>query len=178
MKKLLIVVDFQNDFVTGSLGFPTAEQLEKPICQKIAAYLSAGCDVIYTMDTHTPDYLHTAEGKALPVVHCVKGTPGWKLYGRAAGLLQNCRKFEKPCFGCADLIPFLQDGQYSSVELCGLVSNICVLANAVLTKAALPEADVLVDSACTGAADQTQNEEALRCMESMQIQVMRHADEH
>ncbi|ARP50148.1 MULTISPECIES: cysteine hydrolase family protein [Caproicibacterium] len=178
MKRLFIVVDFQNDFVTGTLGFPGAEQLEAPICQKIEAYRTAGQDVIYTMDTHTDSYLQTAEGYALPIVHCVKGTPGWELYGRTAKLLQGCRRFEKPCFGCADLIPFLQEKQYDEVELGGLVSNICVLSNAVLAKAALPEATVFVDASCTAAADARQNVEALHCMEGMQIHIVGDSYEH
>lgn len=173
MKKLLIVVDYQHDFVAGSLGFPGARLLEEPICQKIQTYKAAGNDIVYTMDTHTENYLQTAEGRALPIVHCVKGTPGWALYGKTAALLADCRKFEKPCFGCAALLPFLQEQQYAAVELCGLVSNICVLSNAVLAKTALPEAMVLVDAACTACADKAQNEEALRCMERIQIQVTR-----
>lgn len=173
MKKLLIVVDYQNDFVTGSLGFPEARLLETPICQKINAYKAAGNAVVYTMDTHTKNYLNTAEGRVLPIVHCVKDTPGWALYGKTAALLADCRVFEKPCFGCAALIPFLQEQRYNSIELCGLVSNICVLSNAVLAKAALPEAVVLVDASCTACADKQQNEEALHCMEGIQIQVIR-----
>ena len=178
MKKLFIVVDYQNDFVTGSLGFPEARLLEEPICRKIRTYQSSDDDVVYTLDTHDNNYLQTTEGRALPIVHCVKNTNGWKLYGKTAELLKDCRRFEKPCFGCLDLVPFLQNHQYGSVELCGLASNICVLSNAVIVKAALPEAAVSVDAECTSCTDSQQNEEALRCMEGLQIRVERKKHEH
>ncbi|WP_455766663.1 cysteine hydrolase family protein [Anaerotruncus colihominis] len=85
MKELLVVVDYQNDFVSGSLGFEKAASLEDTICHKIEAYRSRGADVVFTFDTHDADYLDTQEGKCLPVVHCVRGTPGWQLCGRVAG---------------------------------------------------------------------------------------------
>ena len=84
MKRLLMVVDYQNDFVDGALGFPGAEKLEKPIADKIAAYREAGDEVAFTFDTHRRDYLDTQEGKNLPVAHCVEGTPGHDLYGQVA----------------------------------------------------------------------------------------------
>ena len=84
MSKLLVVVDYQNDFVNGSLGFPGAEALEEPICRKIEEYKARGDDVAFTFDTHGEDYLETQEGKNLPVTHCVRGMPGWELYGRVA----------------------------------------------------------------------------------------------
>ena len=99
MKRLLIVVDYQKDFVDGALGFPGAEALDGPIAEKIAAYRAAGDDVAFTLDTHGPGYAGTQEGKKLPVPHCIKGEPGWRLYGRTAGLLQSGDPvFEKPAF--------------------------------------------------------------------------------
>lgn len=173
MKQLLIVIDNQVDFVTGSLGFPDAVQIQDAICRKIEAYRTAGDEVIYTLDTHGPDYLTTAEGRALPVVHCVRDTPGWQLYGQSAQLLKDARHFEKSAFGCAALLPYLQAGQYDRVELCGLVSNICVLSNAVLAKAALPEAEIVVDAACTACANPEQNREALEVLTNLQVKVLR-----
>ncbi len=173
MKALLIVVDYQVDFVTGSLGFPEAVKLEEPICRKIEAARAAGADVIYTMDTHTEQYLQTAEGRALPIPHCIKGTPGWALYGKTADLLKDAPCFEKPAFGCAELLPFLRERQYDRVELCGLVSNLCVLTNTILAKTALPEAEIVVDAACTASADPKQNAEALDLLEALQVRVIR-----
>lgn len=173
MKQLLIVIDYQVDFVTGSLGFPQAGSIEPAICRKIQEYRAAGGEVIYTLDTHGGDYLETAEGRALPIPHCARGTPGWKLYGQVAKLLDGARCFEKTAFGCAGLIPYLQAGRYDRVELCGLVSNLCVLSNAVLAKAALPEAEVVVDAACTTCADPKQNEQALDVLARLQVRVLR-----
>ena len=91
MKKLLVVVDYQNDFVSGSLGFPKAAQLEEAIIKKIEDYRAAGDDVVFTLDTHGPDYLSTQEGKNLPVEHCIKGTDGWQLYGKVAALAKTAQ---------------------------------------------------------------------------------------
>ena len=100
MKRLLMVVDYQNDFVDGALGFPGAEKLEKPIADKIAAYREAGDEVAFTFDTHRRDYLDTQEGKNLPVAHCVEGTPGHDLYGQVADCLRDSDTvFCKPAFG-------------------------------------------------------------------------------
>lgn len=172
MSKLLVVVDYQNDFVNGSLGFPGAEALEEPICRKIEEYKARGDDVAFTFDTHGEDYLETQEGKNLPVTHCVWGMPGWELYGRVADYcdaLTPC--FHKPAFGSMALAYYAKTQGYEEVELCGLVSNICVISNAVLVKAALPEARVSVDARCTACADPAMNEKALDVMEGLQVAV-------
>lgn len=173
MKKLLIVVDYQNDFVSGSLGFEKAVSLERRIAEKISFYQKNGGEVIFTLDTHTSDYLHTQEGQNLPVVHCVKGTAGWKLYGKIAELRRDgdaC--FEKPAFGSAELFDYLKNKQYESVELVGVVTNICVVANAVLAKTALPETPVMVDAACVASNDEKLNKAALDVMASLQIRIL------
>ena len=172
MKRLLIVVDYQKDFVDGALGFPGAEALDEPIAEKITAYRAAGDDVAFTLDTHGPGYAGTQEGKKLPVPHCIKGEPGWRLYGRTAGLLQSGDPvFEKPAFPSLDLGEWLSGRDYGAVELCGLVSNICVISNAVLAKAACPEVPVIVDAACTASFDDSLNEKALDVLEGLQVQV-------
>ena len=174
MKKLLVVVDYQNDFVNGSLGFPGAEALEETICEKIRAYQKAGNDVVCTLDTHGEDYSETQEGHKLPIPHCLRGTQGWELYGKTAELLKDCRKFEKPVFGSAGLFEFLRQTPYSSIELCGLVSNICVISNAVLARTAQPEAEIVVDAACTASNDPALNEAVLRVLEGLQVTVLHH----
>ncbi|HIS79426.1 cysteine hydrolase family protein [Anaeromassilibacillus sp. An200] len=174
MKKLLVVVDYQNDFVNGSLGFPGAEALEETICEKIRAYQKAGNDVVCTLDTHGEDYSETQEGHKLPIPHCLRGTQGWELYGKTAELLKDCRKFEKPVFGSAGLFEFLRETPYSSIELCGLVSNICVISNAVLARTAQPEAEIVVDAACTASNDPALNEAVLRVLEGLQVTVLHH----
>lgn len=182
MKKLLIVVDFQVDFVDGALGFEGAERLEEPIVAKIEAYRQRGDSIFFLFDTHHKDYLDTYEGKNLPVAHCVEGTPGHELYGKVA----DCRipsdpVFLKPTFGSAELFERLIQLQrtaeslgtqpFESIELVGLVSNICVLTNAVIARTACPNTPIIVDAACTDSSDTKLNEETLDVLEGLQITV-------
>lgn len=173
MKQALIVVDYQNDFVDGALGFPKAKELEEPICQKIEQARKEGAEVIFTFDTHGEDYLSTQEGRKLPVPHCMKNSEGWQLYGRVAALKEEGdRCFDKPCFGSWELGEYARQRQFDKIELCGVVSNICVLSNAVLLKAALPEAQLLVDARCVASNDDKANEEALNMLQSVQVEVV------
>ncbi|MBE6836581.1 MAG: cysteine hydrolase [Ruminococcus sp.] len=173
MKKLLVVVDYQNDFVNGTLGFDGAEKLEERICEKISEYRKNGDDVCFTFDTHFENYLETMEGKKLPVVHCVKGTDGWNLYGKTAELkIEEDMCFEKNTFPSLELGKWLENKSYDTVELVGLVSNICVLSNAVIVKAALPEAEIIVDAKCTASADDTMNRKALNILSGLHVDIM------
>ena len=172
MKKLLIVVDYQKDFVDGSLGFAGAELLDAPIAAKIAAYRAAGDDVAFTFDTHTPDYLSTQEGRKLPLAHCIRGSEGWALYGATArAACEGDRRFEKPTFPSLALGEWLKGQDYGQIELVGLVSNICVLSNAVIAKAALPEAEIVVDASCTASADPVLQQKCLDVLEGLQVTV-------
>lgn len=172
MKKCLIAVDYQNDFVTGSLGFAKAEQLDGRIADKIEKYRNDGWKIVFTFDTHEENYLQTNEGRNLPVEHCIKGTDGHKLYGRTAEKLKKSDKcFFKPSFGSAELFEYLKGEKFDKVELCGVVTNICVISNAVLAKTALPDAEVLVDSNCVASNDDSLNKSALDVMKSLQINV-------
>lgn len=173
MKKLLIVVDYQIDFVCGSLGFPKASQLEEGIYRKIKDYKQNNQDVIFTFDTHDIQYLKSQEGRKLPVEHCIKGSEGWKLYGKVAELWdKHTLSYEKPTFGSLELAEYLKDKEYKSIEVIGLVSNICVISNAVLAKAALPEAEIIIDASCTASFDDALNEKALDVMEGLQMRVI------
>ncbi|WP_303870841.1 cysteine hydrolase family protein [Acetobacterium wieringae] len=170
MRSILLVIDYQQDFVDGALGFPQAVLLEEPIAKKIMAYRQNGQEILFTYDTHTADYLNTQEGRNLPVVHCIKGTPGWALYGKVAKLQRDtdiC--IEKIAFGSMELAEFLAENQYDQVELVGVVSNICLISDAVLAKAALPEAQIIVDASCVASNDDCLNAAALDVMASMQI---------
>lgn len=173
MKKLLVVVDFQKDFVDGSLGFPKAGGLEARIADKIGQYRRNNDEVVFTFDTHYEDYLSTQEGRNLPVRHCIRDTAGWELYGSISGLCEETtRCFEKNTFGSLELASYMAENKYDSVELVGLVSNICVLSNTVLAKAALPEAEIIVDAACTASYDDELNKKTLDVMKGMQIKVI------
>jgi len=175
MKKALIIIDYQNDFVTGSLGFKGAELLEKLLINKINKAVKEKTTVIFTKDTHPENYLETQEGKNLPVPHCIKDTKGWQLYGELYKLekeIKNSITIEKPTFGSIKLAKILEDGQFNEVELAGLVSNICVISNAIIAKSALPEALITVDSKATASFDNEMNKKALDIMKNLQIKIL------
>ena len=147
MKRLLLVVDYQKDFVDGALGFPGAEALDGPIAAKIAACRAAGDDVAFTLDTHGPDYLDTQEGRKLPVPHCLEGTDGWQI--DAALAVEDAPVFDKPGFGSPALIEYLRSlPALEGVEFIGLCTDICVITNAMMTKGALPEVPLSVRADC------------------------------
>jgi nicotinamidase/pyrazinamidase len=171
MKKLLVVVDYQNDFVDGALGFAQAREIEDAICEKIEKYQEEG-EVVYTLDTHTEEYEHTQEGRKLPVRHCLKGTHGHKVYGKAAKLLEGCRAFEKGIFGSDKFFDYLRAHPYDMIELVGVVSNICIISNAILARTACPEAEIVVDHSCTASNDSDMNQKALEVMQGLQITVL------
>ena len=173
MNRLLIVVDYQIDFVDGTLGFPGAEALAGPIAQRIQEYRENGDDVVFTFDTHDIDYLETQEGRKLPVAHCIRDTEGWDLYGAVAEAARDKDEFFcKPTFPSLELGQWLEECEYAQVELCGLVSHICVLSNAVMAKAALPEAEIVVDAALTASYDPVLHEKALDVLEGLQVTVL------
>ena len=170
--RALVVVDYQNDFVDGSLGSQDAVIIGDAVCDRISDHLASGDDVFFTRDTHGPDYMDTREGRMLPVRHCIKGTDGWKLHGRVRELSRRdgCRILEKGTFGCQELAGVLAG--YDTIELCGVATNICVLANAVLARTANPEADVVVRRDCVASYDRRLGEEALDVMASLQVEVI------
>lgn len=174
MKHLLLVVDYQRDFVDGALGFPGAEQLDGPIARRIAKARAEGWDVAFTLDTHNAGYLDTQEGRKLPVPHCILNSEGWQLYGQTGEALQKETDMVvcKPSFPSLWLGNWLKEQGYDTVELCGLVSHICVLSNAVVVKAALPEAEITVDAALTASYDPDLHEKALDVLEGLQITVL------
>ncbi|MDE6150066.1 MAG: cysteine hydrolase [Ruminococcus sp.] len=172
--KLLVVIDFQNDFVNGSLGFEGAELLDEKIADKIREYHENKDHVIFTLDTHDSNYLNTLEGKKLPVAHCIRNTKGYELYGKTALEAKDSDlRFEKNTFPSLDLANYLRGKVFESVELAGLVSNICVLSNAVMIKSALPETEIIVDTECTDSFDKALNEKCFDIMEGLQITLLR-----
>ncbi|MCL1852796.1 MAG: cysteine hydrolase [Peptococcaceae bacterium] len=157
MKKAFVIIDMQNDFIDGMLGSPAAQAIVPRIIDKIKTHRQKGSAIIFTRDTHGQDYLQTQEGRNLPVPHCIAGTPGWQISDpiAAAADLSACIVFNKDCFGSLELAQYLCQEGYEDIELAGLVSSICVVSNALLIKAHLPEARVTVDAACTaGVSDE------------------------
>lgn len=169
----LVVVDYQKDFVDGSLGFAGAELLEPVIVGKINEYRRNGGRIIFTFDTHGEDYLETSEGRKLPVKHCIDGTEGHKLYGKVAEcVLDGDIVIKKGSFGSLELAKYLSEMKFGEVELCGLVTDICVVSNAVIAKAALPESRIVVDSKACASFDNEKHKAALEVMKSVQIDVV------
>ena len=163
MKKLLFVLDYQADFVSGAPGFPDAETLDEGIARKVRACGEG--NVFFTRDTHAPEYLPTREGRNLPVEHCMKGSDGWQVYGETGKALEetNAIGIDKTAFGMSpeELLELPDPGEVASVERVGLVSNICVLSNAVLRRSRYPEARMIVDGSLTASFDPSLNDAAL-----------------
>ena len=172
MKKLLIIVDYQNDFVDGALGFEGAELISKVIKEKIETYLNNDYHIIYTFDTHNEDYMNTVEGSKLPVPHCLKGSKGWEIKDEVDYLNKAIKTFEKPTFPSLELANYLKENPYDEVELCGLVSNICVISNAVMVKAALPNAKIFIDALATDSFDKALQEKCFDVLEGLHIEVI------
>lgn len=175
MNRYLFVIDYQNDFVDGALGFPGAPKLDGPIAAKIRQYGPGR--VLYTRDTHFENYLDTREGRLLPIVHCVKGTPGWEVYGETARALAevDAKAIDKLVFGMdvtdpatAAVLPENAD----EIELVGLVSSICVVSNACVLQARYPESRIIVDAQCAAGLTTEMNEKVLDVMENFQVSVI------
>ena len=175
MKKFLIVVDMQNDFVDGTLGSQQAVEIVPAAVKKIKEFDG---EIFVTYDTHFDDYLQTSEGKKLPVPHCVKGTDGWELDARIKAALEKrgYAAVEKYTFG-SDRLPELignaAAGESFSVELIGLCTDICVVSNALLLKAFFPEAEISVDPDCCAGVTPELHDCALKTMASCQIDILR-----
>lgn len=170
MKKLLIVIDMQNDFIDGSLGTPEAEAIVEAVKDKIRSYPPQ--DIFATMDTHGPDYLSTQEGRNLPVEHCIKGTEGWRIRPDIVELLTEATIFEKPTFGSVQMAEAVKEIEdLEEIELIGLCTDICVVSNAILLKANLPEVKICVDSRCCAGVTPEKHQAALETMRSCQIEV-------
>ncbi|MCD7907112.1 MAG: cysteine hydrolase [Clostridium sp.] len=169
MKRLLVVVDMQNDFIDGALGTGEAERIVPAVVKKVDEYMAAGDEVVFTLDTHFENYMDTAEGRKLPVPHCVKGTHGWEL----CEALKACggKRFEKYTFGSGELAAYVSGGGYSSVELVGLCTDICVISNALILKAAVPETPIAVDSACCAGVSPESHINAINAMKVCQIDI-------
>lgn len=168
--KLLIVVDMQKDFIDGALGTPEAVAIVPAVAEKIAGYRAAGDMVIFTRDTHTADYLNTQEGRNLPVPHCLRGTPGWEICDRLS--VEDSPVVDKPTFGSTRLAHMVSRlEELESVELVGLCTDICVISNALLLKAALPEVPISVDAACCAGVTPQSHENALNAMKMCQISI-------
>ena len=172
MRKILLVIDMQNDFVDGALGTPEAAAIVDRAAAEIAVY-PAG-DVIATRDTHEMDYLKTQEGRNLPVPHCIRGTPGWELHPKIAAALKGAVLVDKPSFGSvklAEMLAELARLDDLDITLLGLCTDICVISNALLIKAFLPETPVRVLADCCAGVTPESHQAALDTMRMCQIEI-------
>ena len=172
MKKVLIVVDMQNDFIDGTLGTKEAEQIVPAVIEKIKSYENENSIIYYTMDTHFSDYLQTQEGAHLPVEHCIKNTKGWEI--PKSILRDNLNIIEKYTFGSTALFEKLGEikDQIESIELIGLCTDICVVSNALLAKANFLDIPVYVDALCCAGVTPKSHNEALNTMKMCQINIL------
>ena len=174
MKKVLVVVDMQKDFVDGALGTKEAVAIVDAVVEKVKTFDG---EVIFTRDTHFDNYMETQEGANLPVPHCVKDTEGWDLIQELKAFCEDkkCKVYDKPTFGSTELasdLKVLYDaGELESVELIGICTDICVVSNALLIKAFMTELPVSLDSSCCAGVTPEKHEAALETMRSCQVLV-------
>lgn len=179
MSKLLVVIDYQKDFVDGTLGFEKAKTLEQPIYDKVNSYLDKGYKVVFTYDTHYEDYLESREGRNLPVIHCIKDTKGHELYGKINEFrnAKNTIHCIKEGFGMSpkDMLKLQSEigEDIKEIEIVGVVTNICVISNMVMFQAQYKNADIIVDGKLCASFDDGLHEKALDVMEALQANVIR-----
>lgn len=165
MRKTLIVIDMQKDFIDGSLGTKEAVSIVDKVKEKIKQYKENGEQIIYTRDTHPENYVETGEGKYLPVVHCVKGSEGWLIPEELR--VEGCEVIDKPSFGYTGWEKY----NFEEIEIIGLCTDICVVSNALILKALYPEIKITVDASCCAGVTQESHKAALLTMKMCQIEI-------
>lgn len=169
--KILCVIDMQNDFIDGALGTNEAQAIVEKVKEKIAAFKYAGQMVIFTRDTHHDNYMETQEGKSLPVPHCIKGTNGWKISSALPS--DGCKIIDKPTFASRELADYIASvSEVEEIQLVGLCTDICVISNALLLKATMPEIKISVDCSCCAGVTPESHANALKAMKMCQIEIL------
>lgn len=175
MNKLLIVVDMQHDFTFGALKNLEAISVIPKVLKKVNEFEG---EVIYSLDTHTEDYLNTQEGKYLPVIHCVEGTKGHNLVEPLLDVqkVMGSKTYNKPTFGSVklaeDIAKWHTETPIDEIELCGVCTDICVISNAMLLKAFVPEVKITVDASCSAGVSVESHLNALEAMKMVQINII------
>ena len=174
MKKLLIVIDYQVDFVSGSLGSKRTEAIYLNVLNKVNEFIANGDNIIFTKDTHYENYMSTLEGKYLPVPHCILGTEGHKLFGKLDEIAKNYPVIEKETFPGIKLVDFLRekDEEFSEIQICGILTDICVISNAILVKSIYPNTPIkIIKNCCATTNDKIENE-TYDVMTSLQFELI------
>lgn len=178
MKKLLVVIDYQNDFVNGALGFEKAETLENNIYSKVKAFLKDGHNVVFTYDTHNEEYLNTREGRNLPIIHCIDDTIGHDLYGKLKEFKNevNTIHVNKYSFGIEpkEMVKLSEKigGDINYIEVVGIVTNMCVISNVIILQSQYRNAEIVVDASLCASFDDDLHNKALDVIESLQVKVI------
>lgn len=175
MSKYLVVIDMQNDFIDGALGTKEAQAILPKVIEKVTSFKGP---VMFTRDTHEENYLDTQEGIKLPVRHCIRGTKGWEIQDElnAYALKNHCLIFDKPTFGSTGLAGCVSGiarmAPIDEIELVGLCTDICVISNALLLKAALPDTEIIVDASCCAGVTPESHQNALAAMKMCQVTIV------
>lgn len=174
--KIFIVIDMQNDFISGALGNPETLAAVAPMTEKVKEKIAGGTEILYTLDTHFENYADTQEGRNLPVPHCIKGTEGHRLIPELMEIINDeSRAVEKVTFGSNELPQRIMDicgGVPDEIELAGVCTDICVISNAMILKAFFPETEIIVNSRCCAGVTPESHNRALETMKMCQITVI------
>lgn len=174
--KLLLVIDMQNDFVTDALGTPEAVEILPNVVARLEKAKEEKETVIFTRDTHHENYMETQEGRNLPVPHCIEGTKGWEIVDALTPFTKDCMIIDKPTFGSSKLAEVLSkldaEEPIEKITLIGLCTDICVISNAMISKATLPEVLIVIEEACCAGVSVESHKRALEAMQVCQMQVV------
>ncbi len=170
MKKLVAVIDMQNDFICGALSNSDTEKILPAVAEYIKRADEQGAEIVFTRDTHDENYAQTQEGRKLPVPHCVKNTKGWQIAEALSDYVQNV--FDKYTFGSLLLAQYALDNQFDCIDLVGVCTDICVISNALLLKAFLPEAEINVVESCCAGVTPERHRNAIEAMRACQINII------
>lgn len=180
--RICVVVDMQNDFVTGALGTAEAQKIKDNVVRLVEERAAEGVEILFTLDCHSENYLETLEGKMLPVKHCIKGTKGFELIDELKKFVRDdlINIFDKPTFGSEELALYissttkrLEQGEQLVIEICGLCTDICVVSNALMLRAVSPNARIYVHEDCCAGTSIEAHKAALTVMKSCQIEVIK-----
>ena len=172
MKKLLVVIDMQNDFLTGVLGSETASSILPNVINKIKQYKNTGDTIVFTKDTHSDNYLQTKEGENLPIPHCMYESKGWEFPDELLPHTKDCLCFFKPSFGSTALGEFVKETHFDQIEVIGVCTDICVITNTLLLKSFSPESEIIVDSSCCAGVTKEHHNIALEAMKQCHITIL------
>lgn len=173
MKKALLVIDMQNDFITGVLGNNECRAVVQQVVKRVQEAIEEGTDIIFSQDTHQEGYLSTQEGRKLPVPHCIKDTDGWEIIPELAETaVRKGIVFTKETFGSTTIAEYVKAHNYDEVELIGVCTDICVISNAMIIKAFNPELEIFIRESCCAGVTPQSHQTAIEAMKACQINIL------